>query len=142
MKTQLTHRRRYIAVGISLVLSAFAIAGDEFEITRSTIDGGGVMQSAGGDFELSGTVGQPDAGVMTGGEFELTGGFWLYTPPGDCNDTGSVNLLDHNGFQSCLTGPAAGVSEGCGCFDVDRSGTVDLLDFTITQTTFTGSWSR
>ena len=32
----------------------------EFEVTRSTIDGSGdVMRSAGGEFELSGTIGKP-----------------------------------------------------------------------------------
>jgi hypothetical protein len=33
---------------------------------------------AGGDFELSGTIGQPDAStiILVGGDFELTGGFW------------------------------------------------------------------
>ena len=47
---------------------------DDFEINRSTIDGGGDMWSTGGDFELGGTVGQPDANAaaMTGGDFELS----------------------------------------------------------------------
>ena len=45
----------------------------EFEMTRSTIDGGGEMQSTGGEFMLSATIGQTDAGVMTGGEFQLSG---------------------------------------------------------------------
>lgn len=34
------------------------------------------MRSTGGEFELSGTIGQPDAGKMSGGDFTLTGGFW------------------------------------------------------------------
>jgi hypothetical protein len=40
-----------------------------------TVDGGGDMWTTGGDYELSGTIGQPDASefVMTGGDFELTG---------------------------------------------------------------------
>lgn len=37
-------------------------------------DGGGA--STGGGFTLSGTAGQPDAGLLTGGEFTLGGGFW------------------------------------------------------------------
>jgi hypothetical protein len=41
-----------------------------------TIDGGGGT-STGGNFTLSGTIGQPDAGpVMAGGNFTLSGGFW------------------------------------------------------------------
>jgi hypothetical protein len=40
-----------------------------------TVDGGGGT-SSGGQFTLSGTAGQPDAGVMTGGGYTLHGGFW------------------------------------------------------------------
>jgi hypothetical protein len=40
-----------------------------------TVDGGG-GKSAGGSFILTGTAGQPDAGMMTGGGFYLRGGFW------------------------------------------------------------------
>ena len=55
------------------------------DLTWSTIDGGGETFSTGGDYELSGTIGQPDAGEMTGGDYALTGGFWFpaagTTPP-------------------------------------------------------------
>jgi hypothetical protein len=49
------------------------------DLSWYTIDGGGDMWTLGGDFELSGTAGQPDASTaaLTGGEFELTGGFWV-----------------------------------------------------------------
>ena len=40
----------------------------------STIDGGSA--SAGDGFALAGTIGQPDAGVMTGSGFAVAGGFW------------------------------------------------------------------
>jgi hypothetical protein len=52
--------------------------GDDLALDWWTIDGGGEMWCTGGDFELSGTVGQSDASefIMTGGDFELTGGFW------------------------------------------------------------------
>ena len=40
-----------------------------------TVDGGGGT-STGGGYTLSGTAGQPDAGLLTGGEFRLGGGFW------------------------------------------------------------------
>ncbi len=48
-------------------------AGDNVEACFASGDGN---PNNGGDFELSGTIGQPDAGVMTGGDFELSGGFW------------------------------------------------------------------
>ncbi len=45
---------------------------------------GGGGTSTGGVYSVSGTIGQPDAGAMTGGNYSLTGGFWslvaLQTP--------------------------------------------------------------
>jgi len=46
-----------------------------FRIDWSTIDGGGGT-STGGIYSVSGTIGQPDAGALTGNGFSLTGGFW------------------------------------------------------------------
>ncbi|MBI5384884.1 MAG: hypothetical protein HZA90_09385 [Verrucomicrobia bacterium] len=40
-----------------------------------TIDGGGGT-STNGQYALSGTLGQPDAGRLAGGNFTLEGGFW------------------------------------------------------------------
>ncbi len=52
-----------------------AQSGGQFDLSWSTIDGGGGV-SSGGQFQLSGTVGQPDAGTLAGGTFKLEGGFW------------------------------------------------------------------
>jgi hypothetical protein len=43
-----------------------------------TIDGGGATPggSTGGSFSLGGSIGQPDAGVLSGGTYTLAGGFW------------------------------------------------------------------
>jgi hypothetical protein len=59
-----------LATGLVLAQS-----GGGYDLSWSTIDGGG-GDSAGGDFQLAGTVGQPDAGAMSGGDFVVTGGFW------------------------------------------------------------------
>ncbi len=40
-----------------------------------TVDGGGGESSA-GNYSLSGTIGQVDAGAMAGGNYHLEGGFW------------------------------------------------------------------
>lgn len=40
-----------------------------------TVDGGGGT-SSGGAFSISGTIGQPDAGVLSGGGYTVEGGFW------------------------------------------------------------------
>ncbi len=110
-----------------------------YDLSRHTIDGGGAMRSAGGGFELSGTVGQPDAGVTTSGSFTLTGGFWFGIPPGDCEDDGDVDLFDHALFESCMSGPDGGILTECRCFDIDRNDRVDLRDFAVLQVGFTGS---
>ncbi|NEZ05166.1 hypothetical protein G4Y73_13500 [Wenzhouxiangella sp. XN201] len=52
---------------------------ETFSIDWYSIDGGGAVQSTGGDFDLSGTIGQADATaarVLQGGQWKLTGGFW------------------------------------------------------------------
>jgi hypothetical protein len=46
-----------------------------YSIDWFTIDGGGGT-STGGVYSVSGTIGQPDAGKMSGGNFSIDGGFW------------------------------------------------------------------
>src|SRR5712692_8238772 len=47
-----------------------------YSIDWFTIDGGGGMNSTGGVYSVSGTIGQPDAGHMVVGNYTLDGGFW------------------------------------------------------------------
>jgi hypothetical protein len=47
----------------------------QYSVAWSTVDGGGGT-SAGGVYAASGTIGQPDAGKMSGGNYTLEGGFW------------------------------------------------------------------
>ena len=111
----------------------------EFDLSWHSIDGGGVMRSTGGDFELSGTIGQPDAGRMSGGTFEVTGGFWFEVAPSDCNEDGVVNTVDHGSFEDCLGGPAGSLISGCACFDVDGDSKITLEDFATLQEMFNGN---
>ncbi|HUT25171.1 MAG TPA: DUF4214 domain-containing protein, partial [Sumerlaeia bacterium] len=55
--------------------AAFASSGGSFDLSRFTVDGGGGEGSVGGAFLLGGTIGQPDAGLLSAGAFDLTGGF-------------------------------------------------------------------
>lgn len=59
-----------------LPVLALAQSGGPYDLSWSTIDGGGHTFSAGGTFELGGAIGQADAGAMNGGSFALDGGFW------------------------------------------------------------------
>ena len=47
-----------------------------YSIDWYTIDGGGAMNSSGGSYSLSGSIGQPDAGTLGNGSYSLVGGFW------------------------------------------------------------------
>ena len=61
---------------LGLLASAFCLpASAQYYIDWSTIDGGGGT-STGGVYSVTGTIGQPDAGAMSGGPFTLQGGFW------------------------------------------------------------------
>ena len=113
-------------------------AADQFELIRSTVDGGGTMFCTGGDFELSGTIGQPDAGTMEGGEFELAAGFWFGASPGDCNTDGLTDLVDYDSFNRCISGPGETPRMGCTCYDLDGDDDVDLSDVAGFQGNFFG----
>lgn len=134
--------RTYSVFRVLAVVAAVCVGStlaDDFEITRSTIDGGGVMRSTGGEFELSGTIGQPDAGTMSGGGFDLTGGFWFPLSLDDCNSDGWVDLIDYDDFDGCLSGPNGGLPlPECNCFDLDGDNDVDLSDVRQFQHAFNG----
>ena len=69
-------KAKWLLMAAILVLSTFASAGFcDYKIVWSTIDGGG-RQSSGGQYVLTGTIGQPDAAYSNGGNYELLGGFW------------------------------------------------------------------
>ncbi len=57
------------------LLATLVPCGAQYTLDWWTINGGGGT-SAGGVLTVSGTIGQPDAGVMSGGDYSLTGGFW------------------------------------------------------------------
>jgi hypothetical protein len=55
---------------------AWARSGVPYDLTWNSVDGGGGTFSTGGTYTLGGTIGQPDAGPLTGDRYELQGGFW------------------------------------------------------------------
>jgi hypothetical protein len=65
-----------LAVGL-LVLVSCLRAPAQYSLDWWTVDGGG-GQSTGSVFTVTGTIGQPDAGVMTGGNFPLPVGTKFY----------------------------------------------------------------
>ena len=133
-KAQTTIRALLILQIVCVVTTAVLA---DYNMDWHTIDGGGVVTSTGGNYELSGTIGQHDAGQVSGGTYTLTGGFWFETPRGDCNADGLVNLFDHGDFVPCLDGPGAELADpACRCFDFDADEDIDLLDFAEFQILF------
>lgn len=112
--------------------STVAIA-QPYTVDWSTIDGGGTINSTGGTFDLSGTIGQPDAQVapvMSGGSFELTGGFWPVTQVcyclSDLNHDGKKDGSDIQQFLACV------LSGGdCTCADADAANGLTLDDVPV-----------
>lgn len=98
---------------------AQAQTGGPYDLRWNTFDGGG-GRSSGGLFVVTGTIGQPDAGFMSAGEFALGGGFW--TTNGLC----FVNLDDLH--QLAMAWLDSGVAIDA---DLNNNGEVNLVDFRI-----------
>ena len=121
-------------VFIAVLMTASTIGAQDYDLSWHTIDGGGATFSAGGDFELGGTIGQhdagPSAGPMTGNGYELRGGFWTVAPectcPGDTNGDGARNGADIQHFVGCLVNDS-----GCACADVDAIDGVTIDDVVV-----------
>ncbi|MBN2391935.1 MAG: hypothetical protein JXR84_14500 [Anaerolineae bacterium] len=64
-----------LLAGLLPVTAAWAQSGGGYDLEWSTADGGGAI-STGGEYALGGAAGQPDAGTLSGGVYELSGGFW------------------------------------------------------------------
>jgi hypothetical protein len=69
---------RLALLGFIILHSAFIlrVQGQNYSIDWYKVAGGGGT-STGGTYQVSGTIGQPDAsGAMSGGNYSVTGGFW------------------------------------------------------------------
>ncbi len=137
----ITRRNRVVLGLLSLPFSLATLAGD-YELRRYTIDSGGTTASAGGNYELGGTIAQPDAGVMSGGDYALIGGFWGGTCrcrpdfDGDCA-VGAFDLATLLGAwgpcpEPCASGHAAETCEQ----DLNGDCVVDAADLAE----LLGSW--
>jgi hypothetical protein len=117
-----------LAIGL-VSITASAASAQVFSIDWHRVAGGG-GQSSGGDFAVSGTIGQAEAGSpMTGGDFSLTGGFWAASGSGgnpcgcaaDYNQDGGTDGADVAAFF-------ADWEMGSGCADTNQDGGIDGAD--------------
>jgi hypothetical protein len=86
-----------------LLAVVFPAATQPFTINWYTVDGGGLLNATGGTMVLSGTAGQPDAGILDGGI--LDGGFWSLFGPIPPRLT--ITLIGAN-VQVCWPSPSTG----------------------------------
>jgi hypothetical protein len=130
----MTTRRRILLANLllALAIAATVMAGDSespaFDLSWSTVDGGG-GPCASGNLNLHSTIGQPDAGSpLIGGNLELVGGFWAAASPGvepcpaDITGDNVVNITDLLAVISAWgqTGPHPA--------DVNGDNTVNISD--------------
>jgi hypothetical protein len=105
-------------------------SGGQYELSWSTIDGGGGT-SIGGPYVLTGTIGQADADWTEGGGYEVLGGFW----PG-----GPLCMVDFGDFANFaeywLEAPCSESNDWCSGADLNHMDDVDFSDLDI----FVESW--
>jgi hypothetical protein len=81
MKHGRTRRAMFALVAIAALLFASGVVLARgyggHDLSWHTVDGGGAADLSGRKgYSLSGTAGQPEAGVLSGGGYVLGGGFW------------------------------------------------------------------
>ena len=66
-----------ITLSLALIVTVSAQSGSGYDLTWSTVDGGGHAWSTGSGYSLGGAIGQPDAQVPASASgYALQGGFW------------------------------------------------------------------
>jgi hypothetical protein len=61
---------------VGLTSPVLADTAATYDLSWWTVDGGGASGLTSGAYTLSGTAGQPDAGSLASGDYDLAGGFW------------------------------------------------------------------
>ena len=83
-----------------LVIAASCLRGtaQNYSVSWYKVSGGGGT-STNGSYQISGTIGQPDAsGAMSGGNYSVTGGFWSFVQVVQSQSAGAPTLyLSHSG---------------------------------------------
>ena len=117
-----------------LLLGGTGSAFGQLDLSWNTIGPGGHVDMAAGTLTLGGTIGEMDAGSMSGGSLKLRGGFWagiqFNSCSGDVNGDGVTDLTD-----LALVLSDFGCSGGCTA-DLTGDGNTDLSDLAIVLSDF------
>jgi hypothetical protein len=81
-----------IACLVGMLVGVPSLLAQEYVIDWHTIDGGG-GSSAGGFYMVTGSIGQPDSGALSGGNFTLIGGFWAGAVASQSPGAPSLSIL-------------------------------------------------
>ncbi len=108
------------------ILTAFisTVTFAEHSISWYTIDSGGI--SSGGPYQLTGTIGQPDAAFLGNDQYELLAGFRVGGPRCIVNLEHLAQFAAH-----WLDGPCNQANNWCGGADLDHLNDVDIVDLTL-----------
>ncbi len=86
-------------------LAASLAMAQPYDASWHTVDGGGGMNATGGTFELSGTIGQPDAGgPALGGRYGLHSGFWALAASGTVTPQADLAVTKTDGVTTVAAG--------------------------------------
>jgi hypothetical protein len=104
MKVAHIMKNLFLLLGLLIPGISFA---QSYTIDWHKVAGGGGT-STGATYQVSGTIGQPDAGgLMTGGNYSLTGGFWSLVSV--VQTAGLPNLtVTHSGNSVTISWPGTG----------------------------------
>ena len=114
------------------ILCTAPLAHAQLAIDWYSIDGGGGNGSGGG-FSLAATIGQADAGRITGGTFTLDGGFWAAALGATCYpncDNSTIQPILNVGDFSCFLANFAAGNQYANCDASVAAPVLNVNDFT------------
>jgi hypothetical protein len=103
-------RRLGLPVCFIIFNSAFCLRtqGQSYSVDWYKISGGGGT-STGGTYQVSGTIGQPDAaGALSGGQYSVTGGFWSLISVVQMPDVPNLTIVPNGAHSLQILWPATG----------------------------------
>jgi hypothetical protein len=120
-----------IRILLAAVGGLASVSVGQVEMTWHTVDGGGGPMTGVG-LSLEGTTGQHDAGVLSGGGFELSGGFWGFAEQAACyancdgsTATPALNVLDF----ACFLNAFASEQAYANCDESTTAPVLNVQDF-------------
>jgi hypothetical protein len=120
---------------LATLLPALALLGwagpspAQLAVSRWAIAGGGGRSTSGDYLSVDGTIGQCDAGVATGGSWNLTGGFWPAQASGPVSAPMPVALPTHFAWIPCVPNPVSDRTHFA--FDLPHDGEVRIEVYSV-----------